>query len=106
MKKLIKTYSTAPNIRNLTWEEKLLYMMVNQSLEDYFTTKPPLIHAEYDLYWLFNVYYRNKKDIIKNREGAIAFFNDPNSLFNKYANLDKEYLIKTYERKVKSKSRF
>lgn len=76
--------------------DMLFCAMIYASLEDYWK-EPPDINREYcDLYWLVSVYYPECRRIEIRKKDAELFFDHPDSLFNKYYKLDKEYLIKHY----------
>lgn len=81
----------------------LLASMISVSLADIFEEPPKLKKPKVKFKYLHVEYYPKKRKIDQNKRDAMLFFDSPNSLFNKYTNLSKEYLIKHYESKRQTK---
>lgn len=90
------------NVELSGWEA-LLASMISSSLSDIYEEPPEITKNKITFGWLHENYYPKKAAIERNKKDAYYFFDSPKSLFNKYCNLDKEYLIKHYGRKYKSK---
>lgn len=83
--------------------EALLASMISVSLSDLFAEPPKLKKRKVKFKYLHEEYYPKRYIIDKHKKEANDFFNNPNSLFNKYTDLDKDYLIKHYAEKRKPK---
>lgn len=83
--------------------EALLASMINVSLSDLFEEPPKLKKSKVKFKWLHEEYYPKLYIIEKHKKEANDFFDNPNSLFNKYTNLNKEYLINHYAEKRRTK---
>lgn len=96
--------SDAKNLK-LDGVDELMASMIVISLKDLYTEIPKITHSKVSLVWLYLEYYPNVRRIKLHRKEANEFFNDENSLFNKYYNLNKEYIIEHYgERYNKTKT--
>lgn len=87
--------SDAKNV-NLDGVDELMASMIVISLKDLYTEIPKITRAEVKMVWLYLEYYPKVRIIKLHRKEANEFFNDENSLFNKYYNLNKEYIIEHY----------
>lgn len=91
----------------LSGYEGLFAAMVESALEDYCKEYPRITKDVVSLKYLFSDYYKKCGEIDVKHDNAKFFFDSPNSLFNKYFNLNKEYLIRHYKEKHgKDKRRF
>lgn len=88
---------------NLEGYEALLAAMISVSLYDLFEEPPIIKKNKVRFKWLRSVYYPQKDIIELRKKEANLFFDSPKSLFNKYCNISKEYLIKHYADKRKAK---